>query len=89
MGEINFKDAPISLGERRGKEDVSKLSPRDLLVSMLREIDNGELNLEGVVLCYFWTEGEGTVTGLKRAQATIMQAVAMVEIAKYDLLKVD
>jgi hypothetical protein len=84
-----FKDMPISVGERRGAEDINQMAPRDLLISILRKIDNKEMNIEGLVVSYFWRENGGVVTGMKRAKASMMEAIAMVEMAKYDLLSVD
>jgi len=84
-------DTPISLGERRAllEDDCTKWTPREMLVWMLREIDNGNFSPDGIVVCFFQKEGAGTRTGMRRCKTTVMEAVAMVEIAKYDLLRVD
>jgi hypothetical protein len=52
----SFADAPLSIGEiRAAKEnDGSKWTPRDALVTMLRQIDSGEIAPDGLVIC--WTE---------------------------------
>lgn len=83
-----FKDAPISLGEHRtlAENDCSIWTPRELLVFLLREIDNGRWKPDGLVVCYFQRDETGTVTGMRRSKATLMEAVAMVELAKHDLL---
>ena len=79
---------PISLGERRAlaEDDCSKWTPRELLAAMLRDIDNGRIHPDGIVVCFFQHEGEGTRTGMRRSKATVMQSVAMIEMAKHDLL---
>lgn len=49
-----FKDAPISLSERRaGKSgDASLQTPRDALIMMLRDIDSGVIDPDLAIICY-------------------------------------
>lgn len=83
----DFSKLPVSLAERRGQGDCDNWSPRDLLIYMLRRIDNGELIPTGIVVSYFRSDPDGrTLTGMKRSKCTVMQAVAMCEMAKHDLL---
>jgi hypothetical protein len=86
-----LSDWPISIGERRAlsEDDCSMWTPRELLVQMLRQIDEGSFSPDGIVVCYFWKKDDGTVTGMKRSKTTVMQAVAMIEMAKYYLLHVE
>jgi hypothetical protein len=86
---MDFKDAPVSVGEIRGKDDCSKVTPRELLIQMLREIDKGTFKPDGMLICYFYKQDEGTVNSFRRSKTTIMEAVAMIEIAKHDLLRID
>jgi hypothetical protein len=83
-------DTPVSLGERRAlaEDDCTKWTPRELLIWMLREMDSGNFSPDGIVVCFCKKENEGTRTGMRRSRTTVMEAVAMVEIAKHDLLRV-
>jgi hypothetical protein len=76
------------LGERRAlaEDDCSKWTPREMLQWLLREMDGGHFKADGMMVCYFSREGGGTTTGMRRAKSTVMEAVAMVEMAKHDLL---
>jgi hypothetical protein len=80
---------PISLGERRAlrDNDCSLWTPSELLTAMLRDIE--KIKMDGIVVCYFRRENGGTITGMRRSKTTVMEAVAMIEIAKYDLLRVE
>lgn len=60
-----------------------------MLVWMLREMDAGKFAPVGMVVSYFWKDGDDTVTGMKRSKTTVMEAVAMTEMAKYDLLRIE
>ncbi len=57
----NFKDAPQSIGEIRAEKEhrAGAQSPRDTLVSMLRQIDKGEINPEMLIVCYREMSSEG------------------------------
>jgi hypothetical protein len=50
----NFADYPQSIAELRSdKTDAaSDWTPRDLLIAMLRDIDAGKIDLDGMVLVY-------------------------------------
>jgi hypothetical protein len=52
----NFANAPKSITEIRGEKtnDGSQWKPRDALITMLRQIDSGEIDPEGLVV--LWTE---------------------------------
>lgn len=83
-----MNDIPISLGEHRAvtEDDCTKWTPREMLLSLVREIDGGVIAPDGMLVCFFTKEGAYTRTGMRRSKSTIMEAVAMVEIAKHDLL---
>lgn len=60
-----FKDHPKSITEARADKynDGSMWSPRDALIALLREIDNGEIAVEHMVICFDRaSEHEGRVT---------------------------
>ncbi len=79
-----------SLGEHRAltEHDCSLWSPRELLVALLRDLDKGEFTPTGLVVCYFTRRDDGfVVNGMQRSRATTMETVAMIEMAKHDLLE--
>lgn len=50
----NFAGHPVSIAERRADKTGrgSSWSPRDALVAMLREIDEGHIDTDALVVCY-------------------------------------
>lgn len=62
----NFADAPKSLNEARAdkEQNAALWTPRDALVSLLREIDNGKVNPEKIVICYTELHSNGGATKL-------------------------
>lgn len=88
--ELDFKDAPVSIAEKRSEieNDNSFWKPRDLLVQLLRQIDNGEINPTGMVVIYDQHREKMFCSALRRANVTTAQTVALIEIAKFDLLNV-
>ena len=50
----NFKDYPKSVSEMKAeKEENCELwTPRDCLISLLRKIDNNEIKITDIVICY-------------------------------------
>lgn len=70
MADDNFSDAPESLSIARGirESNASLVKPRDILVEMLRDIDNG-VDVELMVISFrFGGEAVG------RGKASFMQA---------------
>lgn len=55
-----FKGHPETIGEIRAfkSKRARDWSPRDLLIRMLREIDEGRLNPDVMVLCFAWVDDE-------------------------------
>jgi hypothetical protein len=84
----DFRDAPVSLGERRAlnEDNCSRWTPRELLMHLLREMDSGKFNPDALVVCYLKVEDAGTRTGMRRAKASVMQTIALLEVEKHDLL---
>lgn len=81
---------PTSLGERRALDgDSGAWTPREMLAYMLRQIESGNFSPDGMVVCWFKDVGNGTITGMRRSKTTVMEAVSMIEIAKYDLLHIE
>jgi len=83
-------DAPDvpSFTERRALEanNCKIWTPLDLLRHMVREIEEGRYNPESVCLVFKQTEGQMTRTGLRRSRCGVLEAVGMLEVAKFDLL---
>lgn len=50
--EQDFSNAPISLGEIKAQKDkdASKWGPRDVLIDLLRKIDNKEINPDTIIV---------------------------------------
>jgi hypothetical protein len=83
-------DKPMkSLGERRMQkaDDCRLWTPKELLEALLRDFE--ENPVEGLVVCYFRRVEGSTLTGMRRSKVTLMEAVAMIEMAKFDLLRID
>jgi len=61
----NFKDAPPTIGEVRSDRSDSPAdwSPRDALVTMLRDIDSGKITPDTMVI--FWRDSRKPVDGVK------------------------
>jgi hypothetical protein len=84
----NFKDAPTSINEARAtkEDDCRHLTPRDVLIAILRRIDAGELNPTQLAVVYAVEEARNTLTAIRRTGA-VTETVGMLEIAKFDLME--
>ena len=62
----NFSDVPKSLSEARADKErnAALWTPRDALVSLLREIDSGNKDIEKIVICYTELHPNGGATKL-------------------------
>jgi len=65
-----YENQPVSIGELRAKRsgNGSDWSPRDCLVDILRAIDDGTLNPQGLIVCAY-AEGEHGAVDIKFSQA--------------------
>lgn len=65
----NFADHPQTLGEIRSDRasDAAQWSPRDVLISLLRDIDGGAV-IDALVVCYRLNEGNGGPSDRSRAR---------------------
>lgn len=54
MPSDDYSNAPISIGEARANKavDATKWTPRDALISLLREIDSGKIKISSLVVAY-------------------------------------
>lgn len=84
-GKGEFADHPLTMGEVRSDRNcaASDWAPRDVLVSMLRKIDRGDLEPTDLVVCYredgehatgWWmsTKSPLTVVGMLTQTATYL-----------------
>ncbi len=64
LGETNYADHPVSLGERRSEmaNDGSLWKPRDALVDLLRKIDAGA-DVTDLIVCWRQRNKDGVWTG--------------------------
>lgn len=88
MAEDEFKDAPLTMGELRSEktQDGSNWKPRDLLIKMLRDIDNGlEVN---TVVCFYTkiVEGQERI-GFYQASPDIFKAFAVVHLCNNKMIQ--
>lgn len=60
----NFAEHPKSIGEIRSDREssASAWTPRDALISALRDIDSGIINADAVVICIREVTGENDVS---------------------------
>lgn len=88
--EENFADAPTSIAEVRSmkEQNASKWTPRDALVTLLREIDSGKTELTIAVIAYqYKTHDGGTRAGFLSAGGdNLADAVGTLEVAKIKMI---
>jgi hypothetical protein len=82
-------DNVVYLGPRRivEQDDCRAWTPRELLQHMLKLLDAGELPVDSIVVVFTRVTPEGTLTGMRRSQASLLQTIGMLETAKHDLLE--
>ena len=84
-------DNIIPLGPRRvvAQDDCRAWTPRELLAHLILKIDDPEDSFKPsmILVCYTQKYLEGTVTGMKRSQASLLESIGMIETAKHDLLE--
>ena len=83
----DFSQHPPSLSEIRAQDNCNLWTPRELLIHYLRRIDNGEFVPDALLIMHVQHRDNSTLTGMKRSKCTVMEAVALCEIAKHDLLE--
>lgn len=91
--EINYADMPVSLAEERAVRDQNAAlwTPRDALISLLREIDSGEVDVDIVFIAYSRSrEDDPTCSqiGYRSAGGNLHTAIGVVEMAKVNALNV-
>ena len=89
---MNFADYPKSLSEIAADkaDDCRKWTPRDLLISLLRQIDAGEIEPSSMLVCYeaMNEDDEGdqfiALSGMRRTHAIGMLTTAAAVMATSD-----
>ena len=83
----DFSNHPKSLTEIRGEKsgNGSQWTPRDALISVLRDIDSGALDVSGVIVAYF---DEKTDTAFySQSTKDRYTALGLLECAKFRLME--
>lgn len=77
----DFKNHPKSITELRAEkeEDASKWTPRDALISVLRDIDSGETSPDALVICYHEKLEGGHKTSYVSATPNLVIALGLMD----------
>jgi hypothetical protein len=81
---VDFSNAPVSITEARAarSEDGSLWTARDVLVSLLRDIDGGKISVDALFVAYqTCTEGESKSVGYRQAGMDAMATVGVAHAA--------
>ncbi len=85
----SFKDYPKSIAEIQSDRngDASAWSPRDVLISMLREIDNQDVAADSLVVCFREkSDGGGYKTGFRSSGPDIHTVLGLLRLVEHKLL---
>ena len=55
----NFANHPESITEHKSKDNAALWTARDVLISMLRDIDSGRISPDALIVCYREKIGPG------------------------------
>lgn len=85
MVDDDFKDAPTSITEARAERDqrADRWKPRDVLIAMLREIDQGKIDPIRLAVVYAEKVKDGTKTFFQVSAEGNHETLGMLERAKY------
>lgn len=86
----SFADAPVSINELRSdrSQNATDWAPRDVLVSMLREIDAGRLgNITNLLVALTVTDERGTYTTYQSSSPSINHTLGTIEHAKWKMMR--
>ena len=89
MTEIeSYADYPKSINELKLSDSSFDWTTRETLIHLLRKIDNKEITLDKVVICYKMTEkgAESSPIQYLASNVTMTDALGMMEICKYMML---
>ena len=89
MTEENFKDYPQSLAELKSDRSANAAdwTPRDALIAMLRDIDNGQIHPDALIVCYRDRVQNGdSDTTFVQASPDLHTTLGLLEICKHRIL---
>lgn len=80
----DFRDMPATIGEVRSDRSgtASDWSPRDLLVSLLRDIDSGKVNLDAAIV--IWLEKDEKFPRYRIASKNPVITLGMLQATIHD-----
>lgn len=90
MTPEDFADYPRSVNELRGTDNAADWTPREALVSLLRDIDSGVVeNIDAVVICYRHKGDKpgATRTHFVNAGPDVHVAMGMMEVVKFQMME--
>ena len=79
-----FKDHPLTIGEIRSDKsgNAKDWTPREALIDMLRQIDNG-LDVHGIIICYTVNEDDRRYTKYTTSVQAHHEALALLTRATW------
>lgn len=88
--ENEFKDAPQTIGELKSDKTsrANAWSMRDVLIGLLRDIDNGKINTDACVIIYREAEtvGAGTFTHFRVASPDVHTTLGLLRHCEWEML---
>lgn len=84
----DFKNHPVSISEIKSSkaEKGSYWTPRDCLISVLRDIDDGNLNPDAIVISWTTDTGDGTSrSGYSNSGPNIETSLGVLESTKFKI----
>lgn len=79
-----YKDFPVSMGELRASRSDSPndWEPRDVLVSLLRDLDSGKISPRHIVVCFSEEKDDGLADNWVQAgKANAHEQIGMLQSA--------
>lgn len=85
----DFKDHPVSITERKSDladENSGTLwTPRDALIRMLRQIDNGEIEPDALIICY--RDVKANEISFKQSSPSLYLTMGIMEAVKILMMR--
>lgn len=82
----DFANYPKSIAEVKATQ-ANEWTPRDVLISVLRAIDSGEINPDTLLVIHRNVDSKGTRTRYASSGPDIHTSLGMMEVAKSFMLK--
>lgn len=84
----DFSDEPVTIGELRAMKtgNPTDITPREVLIAMLREIDSGKVKPEKLIIIYRESTEHGWDTSYFQSGRDLHATIGMMERAKMVLL---